>query len=74
MPYLFAFSYCSGVLTASILEWFALSSPSRSHFVRTLTVTHESWVALDGMAHSFTELHKPLHHDKAVIHEEEAVN
>ena len=21
------------------------------------------------MAHSFTELHKPLHHDKAVIHE-----
>ena len=26
-------------------------------------------MALDGMAHSFTELHKPLHHDKAVIHE-----
>ena len=26
-------------------------------------------MALHGMAHSFTELHKPLHHDKAVIHE-----
>ena len=69
VSYLFAFSYCSGVLTASILQWFAISSPSRSCFVRTLTVTHESWVALHGMAHSFTELHKPLHHDKAVIHE-----
>ena len=31
--------------------------------------TCPSWVALHGMAHSFTELHKPLCHDKAVIHE-----
>ena len=30
-----------------------------------------SWVALHGMAHSFVELHKPLCHDKAVIHEGE---
>ena len=29
------------------------------------------WVALHSMAHSFIELHQPLHHDKAVIHEEE---
>ena len=28
-----------------------------------------SWVALYGMAHSFIELHKPLSHNKAVIHE-----
>ena len=28
-----------------------------------------SWVALHGMAHSFTELYKLLHHDKTVIHE-----
>ena len=27
-----------------------------------------SWVSLHGMAYSFIELHKPLHHDKAVIH------
>ena len=33
------------------------------------TMTHLSWVALHGMVHSFTELYKPLHHDKAVIHE-----
>ena len=24
---------------------------------------------LDGLANSFTELHKPLHYDKAVMHE-----
>ena len=30
-----------------------------------------SWVALHGMAHSFNELRKPLHHNKAVIHEGE---
>ena len=33
-------------------------------------MTCPSWVALDGIAHSFTELHKPLCHDKAVICEE----
>ena len=33
------------------------------------TVTHPSWVTLHNMAHSFVELCKPLHHDKAVIHE-----
>ncbi|KAF7247625.1 hypothetical protein EYD10_06148 [Varanus komodoensis] len=32
-------------------------------------MTCPSWVALHGIAHSFIELHKPLHHDKAVIHE-----
>ena len=32
------------------------------------TIIHPTWVALHGMAHSFIELCKPLHHDKAVIH------
>ena len=32
------------------------------------TMTHLSWVALKGMAHSFTESFQPLCHDKAVIH------
>ena len=31
--------------------------------------THLSWVAWHIMTHSFTELHKPLYHDKAVAHE-----
>ena len=33
------------------------------------TKTRSSWVALRGMAHDFTELCKPLCHDKAMIHE-----
>ena len=32
-------------------------------------MTHLSWVALHGVAHSFIELHKPFHHNKPVIHE-----
>ena len=36
------------------------------------TVIHPSWVVLQGMVRSFIELYKPLHHDKAVIHEGEA--
>ena len=35
-----------------------------------LTMTDPSWVALPGMAHRVTELHKSLYHDKVVIHEE----
>ena len=30
---------------------------------------HSFGVALQSMAHSFIDLHKPLCHDKAVIHE-----
>ena len=45
--------------------------PSADHVLSGLSaITHLSWVALHGMAHCFTELHKPLHHYKAVIHEE----
>ena len=32
-------------------------------------MTHLPWVALHSMAHSFIELYKPFHSDKAVIHE-----
>ena len=32
------------------------------------TMTHPTWVALHSIAHSFTELCKPLCHDKTVIH------
>ena len=34
-----------------------------------ITVTCLSWMALHSIAYSFAELHKPLRHDKAVIHE-----
>ena len=51
-----------GVLKARILEWFTIPF-SRDHVLsEPSTMTHLSWVALHGMAHSFIEL------DKAVIH------
>ena len=44
--------------------------PSVDHDLPELfIVTHPSWVALCGMAHSFIDLYKPLHHYKAVIYE-----
>ena len=45
-------------------------SPPVDHILSELfTVTHQSWVALHGMAHGFIELQKSLRHDKAVIRE-----
>ena len=45
-------------------------SPPVDHiFSEFSTMTLLSWVALHGMVQSFIELCKPLHHDKAVIHE-----
>ena len=44
--------------------------PPVDHVLSELfAVTCPSWVTLHGMAHSFIEIDKPLHHDKAVIHE-----
>ena len=44
--------------------------PPVGHVLSELSaVTHPSSVPPHGMAHSFTELHKLLRHDKAVIHE-----
>ena len=51
-----------GVLKARILKRFDIPFSSRPCFVRMLYHDHQSWVALHGMAHSFTEL------DKAVVH------
>ena len=53
------------VLKERILKCFAILFSSGPHFVRTLhpsKIIHPSWVALQGMAHSFLEL------DKAVVH------
>ena len=36
------------------------------------TMTCMTWVALHSMAHSFIELHKPFHHNKAVIHKRDS--
>ena len=58
-----------GVLVARILEWIAISSSTAHVLSELFTKTSSSWVALHDMAHSFIELLKPLHPDKAVIHE-----
>ena len=63
-----------GIYTCSWQEhWSGLPFPPPvDHILSELsTVTRWSWVALHGMAHSFIESRKPLHHDKAVIHEGE---
>ena len=44
--------------------------PPVDHVLSELfTMIHSFWVALQSTAHSFIDLHKPLCHDKSVIHE-----
>ena len=58
-----------GVLLASIWDVLPFPPPV-DHVLSALSaMTRPSWVALNGMAHSFIELRNPLRH-KAVIHEE----
>ncbi|XP_058036894.1 phosphotriesterase-related protein isoform X3 [Ahaetulla prasina] len=51
--------------------WSGLPFPSPvDHVLSELSaMTCPSWVSLHSIVHSFIELRKPLHHDKAVIHE-----
>ena len=49
-----------GFLKARMLMWFAILFSSGPGFVRLSTMTHPSWVALHGMAHSITELDKTV--------------
>ena len=45
-------------------------TPPVDHILSELsTLTHPSWIVPHSVAHSFTELHKPLLHGKAVMHE-----
>ena len=61
-PIFLPFHTVHGVLKARILKWFAIPFSSGPCFVELSTMTRPSWVALHGMAHSFTEW------DKAVVH------
>ena len=58
VSYLFAFSYCSWGSRGKNTEVVCIPFSSGPHFVRTLTMTHLSWVARHTMAHSFIELDK----------------
>ena len=55
-------------LTASILRWFAFPPPV-DHVLSELCCDPSVLGGPHSMAHSFIELRKPLHHNKAVIHE-----
>ena len=56
-------------------SWEEYKNPlSVDHILSQLfTMTCPFWNALNGMAYSFIELPKPLCHDKAVIHEDDAL-
>ena len=56
--------------------WCGLSFPSPVNHILSehFTLTRPSGVVRQGMAHSFIELIKPLHHDKTGIHEEVYLN
>ena len=67
-------SFCLFILFMGFLRqeyWSGLpfSPPVDRVFSELFSVTRPSWVALQSMAHNCTELHKPLQHNKAMIHE-----
>ena len=69
-------SFCLFILSLGLSRkeyWNGLPFPSPVDHVLSefFTVTHLSWVALHSVTHSFIELHKPLYHNKAMIHEGE---
>ena len=67
VSYLFPSSYCSWGSQGKNTEVFAIPFCSGPHFVRTLHYDPPILGGLHGIAHSFTELLKPLCHDRAVI-------
>ena len=54
---------------ARILGWLPFPPPVDHILSELSAMTRLSLVALHSLTHSFIELHKPLRHDKAVIHE-----
>ena len=55
------------VLTASILGGLPFPPPVDHILSELSAMIRPSWVALHDMAHSFIELHKPLHYNKAMM-------
>ena len=70
VPHLSAFLYClMGFSWQEYWSCLSFSFPVDHILSELFTMTCPSWVAMKGMAHRFTELYKPLHADKAEIHE-----
>ena len=68
------FTLFMGFLWQKYWHGFSFPSPVDHILSENITFTHSSWVAQQSMAHSFTELIKPRHHEKTVIHEEIYLN
>ena len=62
------FHIVHGILMERILEWLAISFSDGPHFVRTFHSDCSVCKSLHHMAHSFINLCKPLHNNKAIIH------
>ena len=63
-PNFLPFHTAHGVLKARMLKWLATAFSSGPYFVPPF---HPLWVALHGMAHSSTELHKAVVHGISLI-------
>ena len=55
-------------------EWFSFPASVDHGLSELPTITHASWVAVPRMAHSFTELQKPLYHEATVRNLRETVD
>ena len=70
VSYLFGFFIQSMRFSRQVYQGGLPFPPPEDHVLsEPSAMTCPSWVTLHGMTHSFIELCKPLHHDKAVIHE-----
>ena len=58
-----------GVLAQECWSGLPFPPPVDQVLSELFTMTLPSWVALHSIAHSFIESHKPLCHNKSVIHE-----
>ena len=61
-PIFLPFHTVQGVFQARTLKWLAIPFSSGPHFLGTLQNDPLSWVALQGLAHSFIELDKSVAH------------
>ena len=68
VSHIFAFSYSSRASRQEYQNGFAFPFSSGPRFIRALHYDPSILGGLTRMAHSFIELCKPLHHNKAVVH------
>ena len=63
---IFFFFFCLSIMPMEFWSGLPFPSPVDHILSELFSMTHPSWVALHGMAHSFTELCKPLRHEAGI--------